>query len=99
MKIQQFPFHGPLKEDMHHASDMPLTLGCQIELADPFFNEDWFYFRNGIITPLRFNVMSQPRTVLARGSISFRKLLAHVSIDESSKGYMGTRIVPVDRQS
>ncbi|OLB33758.1 MAG: hypothetical protein AUI02_03665 [Acidobacteria bacterium 13_2_20CM_2_57_12] len=77
----------------------PLTLGCQIELADPFFNEDWFYLRNRIITPLRFNVISQPRTVLARGPIPFRKLLAHVFIDESSKGYMSTRIVPVDCQS
>src|SRR5260370_5082372 len=99
LKIHQFPLHGPLKQDMHQAANMPLALWRQIELADPLFDEDWFHLCDGIIAPLRLNVMGHPRTVLASRYIPLWNLFPHVPVDESPERYLGTWIVPVDGET
>src|SRR5260370_33403165 len=80
VNIDEFPFHRPVEQNMHDAAHMALALRCKIETHEPFLDKERFHFSYRNASPLRLHMMVDPRTILARGGMTLRKLFPHVTV-------------------
>jgi len=75
----QFPAHGPIEEHVHHLANVTFTPAGKWQAFDPQFDSEWFYVRDGAISPFGPDLAPDPTQISEPSDFSLGQCLQDVT--------------------